>query len=179
MNRKIVGGVIAASLCAAALLYASPYLTLYQIRGAIERKDADAVSEYVDFPALRESVKAQMLVRMQSEMDKPEMKGNPFAGFGQVLAMGLVNKFTETLVSPAGVMLMLENGKPGKPSDVAAAGIGVGTSESGKLRKDFAVDYQGWSRVLVHPKGEQGGFIFKRDGLISWKLVGVRMDDLK
>ena len=175
MKSKIIAGAVICT-AVAGVLYASPYLALHSIAKAIENKDADTVSEYVDFPALRESVKGQMLVKMQAEMQKtPEMQNNPLAGFGQMLAMGLVNQMAETLVSPAGVMLMLENGKPGKPADVAAAGVGVDT-QGGKPRKDFAVNYQGWSKVFVHPKNEQGGFIFKRDGLMGWKLVAVKMD---
>lgn len=175
MKNKIVVGAVAAGVVAAALLYASPYLALRSIGKAIERKDADAVSEYVDFPALRESIKGHLMLKMQEQMQTPEMKSNPFASFGQVLAMGLVNQLTESLVSPAGVMLMLENGKPGKPSDVAAAGVGIDT-QGDKSRKDFAVDYQGWSKVFVHPKNQPGGFIFKREGLMGWKLVAVKMD---
>lgn len=175
MKNKIVAGGVAVCVLAAALVYASPYLALRNIGKAIERKDADAVSEYVDFPALRESIKGHMLLKVQEQMQSPEMKNNPFAGFGQVMAMGLVNQLTESLVSPAGVMLMLENGKPGKPSDVAAAGVGIDT-QGGKPHKDFAVDYQGWSKVFVHPKNQPGGFIFKRDGLMGWKLVSVKMD---
>lgn len=173
--KVVIAAVLAVCVLVAGLLYASPYLALRSMAKAIEAKDAEAVSEYVDFPALRESVKAQMLMKMNTEMNKDEMKDNPFAGLGQMFAMGIVNQLTETLVSPAGVMMMLENGKPGKPTDVAAAGAGVDTQDI-KVRKDMAVERQGWSKVFVHPKGEPGGFIFKRDGLMGWKLVALKMD---
>ncbi len=176
MNKKIASATIAVATIAAALLYATPYITLHQIHSAIERKDAAAVAEHVDFPALRESLKAQVLAKMQSEMDRSAIKDNPFAGLGQMLARGLVDQFTEALVSPEGVMLMLENGKPGKPADVAAAGAGIPSGESEKPRKKLSVDYQGWSKVFVHAKGESGGFIFQRDGLVKWKLVAAKMD---
>lgn len=176
MNKKIAGAAIAVAIAAGALLYASPYITLHQIHSAIERKDAAAVAEHVDFPALRESVKAQVLVRMESEMDRAAIKDNPFAGLGQMLARGLVDQFTDALVSPEGVMLMLENGKPGKPADVAAAGVGISSGDAEKPRKKLSVEYQGWSKVFVHAKGEPGGFVFRRDGLIGWKLVAAKMD---
>ncbi|WP_198972004.1 DUF2939 domain-containing protein [Xylophilus sp. ASV27] len=175
MRTKVVIGAAVACAAVAGLLYASPYLALRSIAKAVDNKDPDTVSEYVDFPALRESVKGQMLIKMQAEMQKPEMQDNPFAGFGQILAAGMINQLAETLVSPAGVMLMLEKGKPGKSTDVAAAGAGVDTQGS-KPRPDYAVNYRGWSKVFVHPKGEQGGFVFKRDGLMGWKLVAVKMD---
>lgn len=175
MKTKILAIAAAVGIAAAGLLYASPYLALHNIAKAIEKQDAETVAEYVDFPALRESVKAQMQSKLQAQMQKPEMQNNPFATFGQALAMGVVNQATDTLVSPTGVMLMLKKGKPGKPADVAAAGIGIDTQDQAP-RKDYAVEYQGWSKVFVHPRGEPGGFVFKREGLMGWKLSAIQMD---
>lgn len=177
MKPKTLAGALAALCVAAAgLLYASPYIALHQIGKAVERRDAQALSGYVDFPALRESIKGQMMARLQSQMSgSGDRASNPLAGFGQQLAQGLVSQFTEALVSPDGVMLMLEKGKPGKPTDVAAAGVGVDT-QGGPPRKDYSVEYQGWSKVFVHPRGEPGGFIFRREGLMGWRLVAVKMD---
>jgi hypothetical protein len=175
VKTRIIATASLACMALAGLLYASPYLTLHRIGQAIERKDAETVSSHVDFQALRESVKAQMQTKMQAQSQKPEMQNNPLASLGQALAIGLVNQAAEALVSPSGVMLMLQNGKPGKPADVAAAGLGIDT-QAAPQRKDYAVDYQGWSQVFVHPKGESGGFVFRREGLIGWKLVGIQMD---
>lgn len=171
---RIAGTGAAICVAVAGLLYASPFIVLHQIGKAVERKDAEAVSAHVDFAALRESIKAQMMARLQVGMGSAEASNNPLAGLGQTLAQGLVGQFTDALVSPEGVMLMLEKGKPGKPTDVAAAGVGLDTQ--GASRKDYTVDYQGWSRVFVHPRGESGGFVFRREGLMGWKLVAVKMD---
>ncbi|MNF11765.1 hypothetical protein D3C80_2130580 [compost metagenome] len=59
---------------------------------------------------------------------------------------------------------------------MAAAGVGIPAGEPEKPRKKLSVDYQGWSKVFVHAKGEPGGFVFQRDGLIGWKLVAAKMD---
>lgn len=171
MKSKFVIGGTVAGVALAGLLYASPYITLRSIAKAVDRQDADAVSEHVDFPALRENVKGQLMAKLQSDMDKPEMKENPFAGLGSMLAMGMVGNLTDTMISPAGVMMMLKNGKPGKTPSAASAG-----NESAASKKNITVDYQGWSKVFVHPKGEPVGFIFKRDGLMGWKLVAVKLD---
>jgi len=172
--KNTVIAAVAAAVAVAGVLYASPYVTLYRISQAVERKDAAAVSSYVDFPALRQSVKAQALARLQPH-DPARQDDNPLAGFGRMLASGLVEQMVQALVSPNGVMLMLEKGKPGKPADVAAAGVGIDPG-SARPRRDYALDYQDWSHVFVHPKGEQGGFVFERRNLVGWKLVGVRMD---
>ncbi|MDR0225088.1 MAG: DUF2939 domain-containing protein [Burkholderiaceae bacterium] len=176
MKPKTLATAVAV-LCVAAAgwLYATPYIALHQLGKAVERKDAQAVSAYVDFPALRDSIKTQMMARLNAQMGGRGPADNPLGNFGQTLAQGLVSQFTEALVSPEGVMLMLEKGKPGKPGDVAAAGVGVDT-QGGPPRKDYAVEYQGWSKVFVHPKREGGGFVFRREGLAGWKLVAVQMD---
>ena len=174
-SRALIGVIALLAMAFAALVYASPYLTLRSIGKAIERQDAEAVSAYVDFPALRESVKAGVLARMQPGLDQAEADSHPFANIGKMLAAGVVNQLTDALVSPTGVMVMLKNGKPGKPADVAAAGVGVGTQPPTAARRGYAVDYQGWSQVFVHPEGESTGFLFRREGLFGWKLAGVKM----
>lgn len=177
MRKGLLIGAVAGVLALAGLLYASPYLTLHGIGQAVDRRDADAVSAYVDFPALRESVKAQALARAHAEIDRPDLKNNPLGGLGQLMAAAVVNPLVDALVSPAGVLLMLKNGKPGKLGDVAAAGAGVDTQGQSSPRKAYTVDYQGWSSVFVHPKGEAGsGFVFQREGLWGWKLVAIKMD---
>jgi hypothetical protein len=55
----VAGGAIAAFL-GKGFLYASPYLTLYQMYQAVERGNAQAISRSVNFSALRESVKENL-----------------------------------------------------------------------------------------------------------------------
>lgn len=165
MKNKIGAGVAGVCIVVVALLYASPYVGRH-IDKALERKDTDTVAEYVDFPALRESIKGPMLLTVQEQMQSPQMQNNTFAG------VGLLNCLTASLVPPTGVTLMLERGKL---TGIAGAGVGFDT-RAGSPRKDFSVDYQGWFKVFFHPKNQPGGFIFKRDGLMGWKLVAVKMN---
>ena len=162
------------AVVAAAGLFASPYWTLHSIAKAVENKDAAAVAEHVDFPALREDLKGKLLLRMQGPLNQPEMANNPFAGVGQMLVAGMVNQMVEVCPPPAGAMLMLEKGHPSiKPQ------IG-GPEDAGgdQKRPRFKVRYNGWSKVYVHPENQKGGFIFHRDGLLSWKLVAMDIPEL-
>lgn len=174
MGKKFVWLASGAAVAIAGWVYASPYLALRSIAKAVENKDTATVSEHVDFPALREDLKGKLLLRMQGELNKPEMAGNPFAGLGQMLAMGMVNQMVETFISPSGVMLMLENGRPTiKPT------VGGSPQSDGSVKRlDFKLRYNGWSKVYVQPAGKDGGFIFRRDGLLGWKLVAVDIPEL-
>ena len=106
----IVIAVAVATVAACAALYASPYWALRTLSTAVQNQDAATVAEHVDFPALREDLKGQLLLKVQREMARPGVESQPFSGLGQMFAMGLVNQMVDGLVSPTGVALALKNG---------------------------------------------------------------------
>lgn len=178
----------------AAALYASPYWTLRTLHTAVQDQDATTVAKHVDFPALREDLKGQLLLKMQQDMaTRPGAESQPLSGLGQMFAMGLVNQMVDGLVSPTGVALALKNGAVlrGMASGIpAAAGTEApqGTESSDgqpqpqpkNPQRDFTVRYDNWSTVQVQPKdGSKGGFTMHRDGLLSWKLVALDLSALQ
>ncbi len=160
----------------AAALYFSPHWALYRMRAAIEARDAAAFSSRVDFPALKEDVKGQLLTQMSGAMQTEGVKDNPLAGFGKMIAMGLVNQMVEAFVSPAGVMMMMSEGRPVIEKDGRAARPPVSASEE-KKAPPYAIDYRDWSTVVLRGSEPPGGgaFILKRQGLFSWKLAAIEL----
>ncbi|MGJ7607890.1 DUF2939 domain-containing protein [Variovorax sp. LT1R20] len=155
----------------AATLYFGPHWTVYRMKAAIDAKDAAAFSDHVDFPSLKESVKAQLLVKMGQVMKSDGMKDNPFAGIGQMIGMGMINQMVDTLVSPAGVMLMMEQGKAGAPSAAASE-----PTSTPKGSPNFAIDYVNYSTVQIRSRdGTPGRFILRRDGIFAWKLSAIEI----
>src|SRR3546814_946941 len=86
---------------------AGPYRTVNAIRDAAQARDAQAMAEQVDFPALRSSLKAQLGDRLLREVGTPS-PDNPFAAFGLSIAGGLVGGMVDVLVTPAGLGAMME-----------------------------------------------------------------------
>ena len=186
--------VAAVLTIAAAALYASPYWTLRTLHTAVQDQDAATVAKHVDFPALREDLKGQLLLKMQRDMaTRPGVESQPLSGLGQMFAMGLVNQMVDGLVSPTGVALALKNGAVlrGMASGIpAAAGTeapqgaessdGQPQPQPKNPQRDFTVRYDNWSTVQVQPKdGSKGGFTLHRDGLLSWKLVALDLSALQ
>ena len=184
---------VAVLALAAAALYASPYWTLRTLHTAVQDQDATTVAKHVDFPALREDLKGQLLLKMQRDMaTRPGVESQPLSGLGQMFAMGLVNQMVDGLVSPTGVALALKNGAVlrGMASGIpAAAGTeapqgaessdGQPQPQPKNPQRDFTVRYDNWSTVQVQPKdGSKGGFTLHRDGLLSWKLVALDLSAL-
>ena len=164
--------LLAAVLFAAAL-YFSPHWAIYRMRAALQSRDATAFSSYVDFPALKESFKGQLLIKLDRVMDTAEMKDNPFAGLGQLIGAGLVSQMVETFVSPAGIMVMMQQGQPlvERPGQSPRP-----MPREGMKPPAYALNYVDWSTVAVQAKsGEPGKFILKRDGLLQWKLSAVEI----
>jgi hypothetical protein len=171
--KKALPAVVIGALLVAGATYVSPHVTLYQMKSAIDDKDADAFSENVDFPALRESVKGQMMASMQKRMASEEMKDNPFAAMGAALGTAMVGAMVDNLVAPAGVIAMMQNGTV-KPVDSTA--MPVSSTAPSEEAPDYSLVYRNWKIVDVQRKGgdaQEPKFVFKRHGLWSWKLSGI------
>lgn len=155
-------------------IYFSPHIALYQMKRAIDAKDAEAFSEYVDFPALRESFKGQMMAAMNEQMSSPEIKNNPFAGLGQAMAAAFIGPMIDSMVSPAGVIAMMNTGKPNTSSQPTSATADGQPSQT----PNYSVSYKDWNRAVVRA-GDSGddkvGFVLKRQGLWNWRLSSVEM----
>jgi hypothetical protein len=167
----LVGGAIAAFL-GGGLLYASPYLTLYQIYQAVDHRDSQAISDSVDFPALRESVKENLQSVVLKETAK---QNNPILNLiGAALGKVMVNPVIDSMVTPEGVMALLEGQR-------LQSGGNDGTQSLSKKAADVDVNarYESFNQFVVgvKPKGEDVppvDVVLSREGL-GWKITGVRL----
>lgn len=182
MNRKkvILALVIAAIAGLAILTYASPHWQLYRMRSAVEARDPQKLAQFVDFPALRESVKLLLMQRLGAGSALSEAQSNPFAAFGKAMALAVIDPVVDAAVSPAGVALMLERGdvklrsERGAPPD-ASPDAGQ-AHEPAREKVNYDLSYAGWDRVTVTKADGSGAvFILRRHGLWGWKLSGVAL----
>lgn len=177
-NKHIaIGAAVVISLLAASS-YASPHWRLYQMRSAVEARDAQQLARHVDFPSLRSSVKIEVLRRLGGGGSLADGASNPFAAFGKAMAMAVIDPVVNVVVSPEGVAAMLESGdirlQPRRsPEPERSPGMSDGPARE-KLNYDLG--YRNWNQVVVE-RADGGGvaFILKRDGWWSWKLAGVEL----
>lgn len=167
----LIGGVILAVACGGGL-YASPYITLYQMYQAVERKDVQEVSNYVDFPALRDSVKTNLQTIVTRETAQ---SSNPILGLlGSVMGGAVLNPVVDNLVTPSGVAALLEGQQLQLGNKGSKAQFEPGTGSP-----DVKAGYESFNQfaVTVKPKGESiepVTILLSRNGL-SWKISGVRL----
>lgn len=174
--------VLPALIALALIAYFSPYATLYHMRRAIDDKDVDRFSDYVDFPSVRESVTAQLRASIHQRMSLPGMRGNPLAGIGETLMMGIIDPIVDTVVSPVGVFAMMNMGQASAAVKTALAGPDIVapamsptlSASTGKVR--YAITYRDWKHVELRPVGiakDNVSFVLSRQGLWRWKLVSI------
>lgn len=126
MNHKMTGSVrrsvlvtvvVIVVLIALAFAYASPYIALNRLKRAADARDAATVNEYVDFPALRESLKEQLGGLLRRRIGA-ESHGNPLAALGAMIGVALIGPLVDAYATPDGVAALL-NGMPprGEPGE--------------------------------------------------------------
>ena len=171
-GKRLLTGAVAMLVLLGATSYASPWWRLQQLRDAVSERDATRVAGFVDFPALRENVKAQVMGRMGAGAPGQD-HGGLLGNFGRTLAGVVIDPLVDALASPAGVTAMLEAG------DVRVrykTGDGMSPPSSSQDKVRYTLSYRSWDRVAIEREGGDGGaFILHRHGLWSWKLGGIEL----
>lgn len=117
--KKPVAIAVAAVAVLAALGYgyASPYIALNNLKAAADARDAAALSEYVDYPALRVSLKQQVGEMLQQRMEAAHAS-NPLMLFGAMIGNALIGPLVDAYATPEGVAALLSGMPPtGKPGE--------------------------------------------------------------
>jgi hypothetical protein len=175
MSRKLIGWaailfVILLPVSAAL----SPWWNLHRLRAAVEARDAQAVSAHVDFPALRDSLKGQVLTGMQKAI-APD-SGNPLASLGAALAAVAVNPMIDAMVSPAGVMAMLDSGRVALARPADPAGDRSEADAVAADKRKWSLHYRAWDEVVVGTETPGAArFVFRRAGLWHWDLAAIEL----
>jgi Protein of unknown function (DUF2939) len=142
-------------------IYYSPYLTISNMKNATENRNANALSQEINFPELRvsikENVKAQVMKQMAG-VATPE------------IVEKMVNPMVDKIVTPEGIEQLMQDKVPGTKIDLA-------NLERDMAKSDIKMGYESIDRFVVHitdkvDKAKDVSLILKRDGLI-WKLAGI------
>ena len=177
MNKKILGSVVALVIAIVGYLYASPYLVLNSIKTAAQNGESEKVSQYIDYPSVRQSFKDQINAMMIKEI--ANQKDDGFAALGAMLASTMVDKMIDGIVTPEGMTLMLK-GKDLR--DAQQDSQDTQTSETQEQTKpEYEAGYTSMNDFEVVIKDQDQSkevkVLMVRDGL-SWKIhkIAVPMD---
>ena len=173
--KKWIAFVLVALLALGSYVAAGPYLTVRAIRMAVKEQDAAALSRQVDFPVLRESLKAQLGDRLLRKAG-PDLQSNPLGAFGLAIANGLLSGSVDAMVTPAGLGALMEGHKIWKRVDDGIPPADPPASAREPLH-DARYRYESLSRftaTVVDEDGRATVFVMTRRG-VRWKLSDIRL----
>lgn len=170
--------LVATGVALSAWLYASPYFAVKAIANAAAEKDAVALAKYVDFPAVRESLKAGIRAQTADRLRRDAAE-NPLAIFGMVIAGGLADVVVDSMVTPESIGLLLKGDLPRSPanSSDSPAGTEPATPDDG-TRPVVSQRYRSWDRFEIRSEdrrrpGRITTLTLTRHGLFDWKLSAI------
>jgi hypothetical protein len=156
----------------AGYVVASPFVTYHQLRTAADQRDAEALAEHVDFPAVRQDLKDQLNAEASSRIAE-KADNDALAVLGGLLASVVVDRVVESLVTPSGLAELMkgEIPKTGKPA-------GKRRETTGRQRADrVRYGYASWDKFVVtvpDKASREVRFILRRRGL-GWKLTAIKL----
>jgi hypothetical protein len=174
--KKITIAAAVAAIAIAATAYASPYYALRQIKTALAERDAEALAGHVDFPALRASVKAQLETSMARSIEATAGSGNPLAALGQSIASAMLGKMVDTMVSPAGVVALVN--KSAVSPQAGADASADAPADGARKKADYSASYAGVNTFVVRAKdghAQEGALVLRRHGVWGWKLSSIEI----
>jgi hypothetical protein len=176
--------VIALAALAGAGLYATPYLTVQQMRAAAEQRDAARLAGHVDFPALRASLKSGVQARLAGSQRNERGEPTPASTMGAAVAGALLGPLVDALITPEALGRILQGQRP------ASAAVGIGGRNVGDQAGDPAgepaealqteMGYESPSRFVFSVRRAGDGeepvdLVLHREGLLQWKLAELRL----
>ena len=97
--------------------YATPYISILRFKLALEGNNTNEAANYVNFSALRISLKEQLTEKISKKISSNltnEMKYNPLRSITMALvnpfASSIINTTIDSTISPSGLKLLLEKG---------------------------------------------------------------------
>ena len=188
MKKAIILIVPITILLLGAWLFASPYITLKRFGSALERGDANELSKYVDYQALREDLKKDLKALLAKEVAK-EADTEEVVFFALALGSLLIDLFVEMAVSQEGLAYIMEKGRMpteeiemqnSEAKEEKPKGMKIATDNTNadtKEELETSASYKGINTFVyqIRDKSSKEGIdlIFERRGLTDWKLVGM------
>jgi hypothetical protein len=156
---------------------ASPYLVIHRLQRAAKTGNTQAISTYVDFPSVRESLKSQFNAKMSSDFGLS--KSNGFGKLGAAFASALIDPMVDAFATPQNMARMIQ----GKPIELMPGTTKLDPTDfASATAPQSTMHYETKDRFVIEMTGKDSdgkistiGLVFQRGELFSWKLSSLRL----
>ena len=178
MKKSLIVGLAAGAVGLFAIAWAAaPVLTAQALVRAAKAGDERKVEAMVDFPALRESRKAELNAELAARMSRdPRLADSGLGGLGMMLAPMILSGAVDAVVTPQVVTRMVTTAEAPDPNP--RAGPEPEGEKAGSKDIHQSWGYRGFNQFAVtlterSRPDEHLALILERRGLFDWKLAAV------
>jgi hypothetical protein len=178
MKKSLIVGVVAGALVLFGIAWAaSPVLAAQALIRAARAGDEAKIEKLVDFPSLRESMKAELNAALMARMSRdPRVADSGLGGLGMMLAPMILSGAVDAVVTPQVVARMVTTAeapdptrRPApEPAGDEADGDDIHQAWGYRSLNEFAVTLTDRDQPDDHL-----ALILERRGLFDWKLAAV------
>ncbi|NIJ18369.1 hypothetical protein FHS95_000038 [Sphingomonas naasensis] len=160
MRRWLIALVVLLAMAGGGWLWGSPYLTLLHLKRAADARDLTAISERIDFPAVRADLKTQLRARL----DRRE--GSALEQLGAAIAEQLADPALDAAVTPEGMRALFASAAVARAARPSLGGV---NPEEMRVRRDALDRF-----TLASANGTGPELVFELQGL-TWRVTAVRL----
>lgn len=207
-KRALLAAALLLVLLLGGYFVASPWLVLARFKDDARARRAEKMVDYVNFPAVQTSLKAQMRSKVKAEIGKRNSDEELAAAaelLGAAVANLVLDPVVEAVASPRGMVAIMngENPLPGlnkldiavsvQPAQVPkqqpqaqqspapqASAPGAQTQPA-KPKRQWRLSYTGLNQAVIRavPAEENAPYlVMQRNGLFGWQVVDVQLGKL-
>ncbi len=195
MNKKhaLLAAVLLLVLLLGGYFVASPWVALARFKEDARARRTEKMADYVNFPAVQASLKAQMRNKIKAEVGRQD---DDFAAATQILGAAVANlvldPVVEKVASPQGMVAIMngENPLPGlnkldiavqPPAPTPPTPPQPNASPHAQARRQWRLSYTGLNQAVIRavPAEEDAPYlVMQRKGLFGWQVVDVQLGKL-
>lgn len=209
MNKKhaLLAAVLLLVLLLGGYFVASPWVALARFKEDARARRTEKMADYVNFPAVQASLKAQMRNKIKAEVGRQD---DDFAAATQILGAAVANlvldPVVEKVASPQGMVAIMngENPLPGlnkldiavqppaptpptppqpnaSPHAQAPGTASDAGAQPAQARRQWRLSYTGLNQAVIRavPAEEDAPYlVMQRKGLFGWQVVDVQLGKL-
>ncbi|MDR2688297.1 MAG: DUF2939 domain-containing protein [Azoarcus sp.] len=162
-------------------VFATPWLTLLSIKGAIKERNSAALSRYIDLPALKHSLKSEMgtiLVEKTARMHSGSGYANVLSAAASRTALKTLDPLIDVVLTPEAIIELFRADVTDDKDASDDKGVLSPILPKGEIEYSSAYDdFDAFSLTMKRKNGgnEQLSIIFRRNGLFTWKASAIAL----
>lgn len=177
MVKKVIILVIIVALVAVATFVAGPFLAAKELQQGLEQRDAARLDPVIDYPQLRQNIKAQLKQRLDEKLKSSQAQSHPLALLGAALAGRLADGVIDAYVTPEGLASAIQGVEPlSAPDSSGGEPSASGEATQPPLFDQITFGFNSLEQFTidaVNSRGQHLQLILQRQGYLRWRLINI------